>query len=529
MALLGLACGLDTSGLADHAVTSTPGSDGSSSTTSDTSETSIPLTTGGMPTTSGAPATMTGTDDSTAPATSEGTGAGTTATSEDSGSSTTGAPTTCGNGVLDDDEECDDGNPRSDDACDSTCERTIRELVTGGGHTCILLKDGGLRCWGYNLYGQLGRGDTENIGDEPGEMPPPEVELGEAVEQVALGIDHTCVILTDGLVRCWGENAGGVLGYGHSYDIGDDPGEMPPDIVNLGGAVDLLAGGYDHMCARNLGGDVRCWGRNLDGELGIGNTESIGDEPGEMPPAVIDIGGAPTQLALGGSHSCALFNGGAVRCWGSNNRAALGHDFPDHIGDDPGEMPPANSDVPPAIAIMAAGSWRTCGLFGLTVRCWGGSSDGNLGNEGGGDVQCPTYQCGAHTTCCLGDDPGELPPTYIEIDGAAVHLAMSRYHTCVIMDDGAVRCWGRGDTGQLGYGNTNDLGDNPGEMPTAVVDLGGEPAVRLSAGHDHTCALMRSGSVRCWGGAIVGQTGAGTNQPIGDEPGEMPPPIVPLF
>jgi len=461
--------------------------------------------------------------------TSEGTTTATDDTAATLDTSTTTEPSACGNGALDADEECDDGDMQSNDGCDASCTRTIRSLVTGGNHTCALLASGAVRCWGYNISGQLGRGDVENIGDEPGEMPPQDVEIGGTVGQLATGINHTCALLAGGAVRCWGENQPGVLGYGHIFNIGDQAGEMPPDDVDLGAPVELLSAGFSHTCARLVGGEVRCWGANNSGQLGIGSKENLGDDPGEMPPPAAELGGVPIQLEMGSAHSCALFNGGAVRCWGNNFTGELAHDYPNDLGDTPGEMPPTNVDIGgAALQLVSDRTHRTCAILDGAVRCWGAGRHGELGN-GGGLALCPQGACWDHSSCCIGDELDEMPPQGLELSAPAIHLAMGYAHSCAILLGGEVRCWGEGYSGKLGQGHTQDIGDDPGEMPPPIVDLGGEPAVQLSAGYEHSCALMRSGSVLCWGGNSVGQLGRDDNATIGDEPGEMPPPPVSLF
>jgi hypothetical protein len=126
--------------------------------------------------------------------------------------------------------------------------------------------------------------------------------------------------------------------------LGDEPGDMPPPIVPVGGTVKQIATGTTHSCALLDTGAVRCWGRGEDGKLGYGNTDSVGDEPGEMPPPDVPVGGMVIQIAASFSNTCALMDTGAVRCWGDSSDGALGYIRYGSIGDDVGEMPPI--DVP---------------------------------------------------------------------------------------------------------------------------------------------------------------------------------------
>jgi alpha-tubulin suppressor-like RCC1 family protein len=169
----------------------------------------------------------------------------------------------------------------------------VTQLFAGGDNTCTMHEDGRLRCWGRNLEGQLGNGNTEELGNDPGEMPPPFVDVapGFLILDVVIGARHICVLTSADDVRCWGGNAYGQLGDGTINNRGDGPGEMPPPAVDLGGPVASLAmsaNGY-HTCAVLQDNTVRCWGRGDDGALGYGSTAHVGDAPGEMPPPPVPV------------------------------------------------------------------------------------------------------------------------------------------------------------------------------------------------------------------------------------------------
>lgn len=340
-------------------------------------------------------------------------------------------------------------------------------------HVCARLTSGAARCWGSGQMLGLGLDSTEAVGDDETPASAGDVNLGGAsLSAISVTRGHTCALLNTQDVRCWGDGSVGQLGNGGLSFIGDDPGELPiATDVNLGGSgvVEISSGslaGFGYNCARLSSGDVRCWGENGAGQLGYGNMDRLGEEPGDLPlTANVNITGASgasvVQLALGGGHSCALLDNGAVRCWGDNLDGQLGIGGTDNVGDGPGEMPPA---------------------------------DVNLGGA------------------------------------SAVQIAAGRDHACAILTTGAVRCWGSGGSGRLGTGGTQTLGDNPGELPlTTDADLGGTRAVQIAAGDFHTCALLEDDSVRCWGFGGDGQLGYGNTQNIGDGPGEMPPPPVPVL
>jgi cysteine-rich repeat protein len=215
-------------------------------------------------------------------------------------------------------------------------------LTSGKYHSCALFNDGSMKCWGYNYSGQLGLGNTTNHGAAPGQMGDNLLTVsfatGKKVQAITAGNAHSCALLTDGNVKCWGYNAYGQLGLGTISNRGDGPGEMGDNLpsVDLGTgktAVAIAAGQY-HTCALLNDGSVKCWGYNVYGQLGVGGTSHRGDGPGEMGDnlPVVDLGVGKTALAIeaGLDHTCALLNDGSVKCWGYNvyGQLGLGDTFP---------------------------------------------------------------------------------------------------------------------------------------------------------------------------------------------------------
>ncbi|RYE87789.1 MAG: hypothetical protein EOO75_14045, partial [Myxococcales bacterium] len=160
----------------------------------------------------------------------------------------------------------------------------------GDYHACVILDAGTVKCWGGNSRGQLGLGDTQNRGDQAVEMGDalPFVELGAGLtaQAIVAGSGHTCALLNDQTVKCWGWNVAGQLGLGDAEDRGDKPGEMgdalPAVDLGAGAKVTRLAASGSHTCAVLSDGSLRCWGFNASGQLGLGDTSNRGDEPGEM-------------------------------------------------------------------------------------------------------------------------------------------------------------------------------------------------------------------------------------------------------
>jgi len=135
---------------------------------------------------------------------------------------------------------------------------TVVEVAAGSYHTCARLEDGATRavkCWGWNDYGQLGLGDVNDQGDQGGEMGSSlravQLGTGRSAMALALGSSHSCALLDDASVKCWGDNYRGQLGLGDTLDRGNEGGEMDDSLpaVDLGGAVVQIVAGYYHTCA----------------------------------------------------------------------------------------------------------------------------------------------------------------------------------------------------------------------------------------------------------------------------------------
>jgi alpha-tubulin suppressor-like RCC1 family protein len=377
----------------------------------------------------------------------------------------------------------------------------VVQLVAGQSHTCALLDTGAVRCWGRALNGQLGYGNTTDIGDNETPASGGDVTVGGTVTQLAAGSDHTCALLNTGAVRCWGLGSSGQLGYGNTNNIGDNETPASAGDVTVGGTVTQLAAGIEHTCALLNTGAVRCWGLGLYGQLGYGNSNSVGDNETPASAGDVTVGGTATQLAAGGGHSCARLNYGGVRCWGRGFDGQLGYGNTNSIGDN--ETPASAGDVTVGgtVTQLAAGYSHTCALLNSNaVRCWGWGLSGQLGyaNENS-----------------IGDNETPASAGDVNVGGPVSRVVAAFLHTCALLDTGAVRCWGAGDSGTLGYGNTNDIGDNETPSSAGSVTVGGAVS-ELAAGAGHNCALLETAAVRCWGEGADGKLGYANTNDIGD-------------
>jgi alpha-tubulin suppressor-like RCC1 family protein len=391
-------------------------------------------------------------------------------------------------GVLDADEilGCMDSTANNynseatdeDGSCDYDLDDDgVGSITAGGAHTCAILDNGSVSCWGRNNQGQLGDGTTINQ-----TIPTQTTSLGEGRSAVAITVGdfHTCAILDDGSVACWGKNNFGQLGDGTNTDR-----DTPTQTSSLGTDRTAIAitAGYYHTCAILDDGSVSCWGQNLFGQLGDGTTND-----GNTPTQTSSLGTDRTAIAItaGVVHTCAILDDGSVSCWGYNLRGQLGHGTTTSRN-----IPTQTSSLGTdrtAIAITA-GYWHTCAILDDgSVSCWGRNNHGQLGDGTNNTRYTPTQ------TSSLGEGR------------TAVAITAGIDHICAILDDGSVSCWGYNGQGQLGDGTTTSR-----NTPTQTSSLGTDRIVfAITAGSYHTCAILDDGSVSCWGNNGQGQLGDGT-------------------
>ncbi len=423
----------------------------------------------------------------------------------------------------------------SADAADGNASpnRWIR-ISTGTWSTCAVRSDGALKCWGYNTWGQLGLGDRQHRGDALNEMGSalPFVDLGRgtSVVDVSVGFNHACALLSDGRIKCWGHNNHGQLGV-PGDDRGDDPDEMGDALP----AVDLGRGhtalrvftGEDHTCAILEDQRVKCWGTS--GLLGTGDGESRGVKPGDMgdalPYADLGTGRRALALGIGPQRSCAVLDNYQLKCWGE--RAVCGTGEASSWGLRPGEM----GDALPAIDVgegrtvteVVDGLMHMCALLDdHSVKCWGHRAALNDGILGRPIVSSSTD--GYTDYICEPTEPRTSPPTLLGSFSRVTTISTRAYSTCAVFENRRVKCWGPNRFGELGLGDTQNRGDDAAEMGDALpfVDLGDGRQIRqLSVGTFFACALLDNDRVKCWGWNKFGELGLGDTQNRGDDAAEM--------
>lgn len=261
--------------------------------------------------------------------------------------------------------------------------------------------------------------------------------------------------MTDGTVQCWGHGASGKFGYGNVRDIGDDETPASAGLVSVGAEVSQISAGGSHTCALLPTDAVKCWGEGANGALGYGNTDSIGDDETPALEGDVNVGGDVVEIAAGGSHTCALLTTGDVRCWGAGDRGQLGYANTENIGDTEAPASAGNVNVGAKVAQVVAGNNVTCALrVDGDVTCWGDGAYGALGYA---------------NTENIGDDEEPASAGTVDVGGKVVQLAVRESHVCALLATDSVRCWGRNNLGQLGYGNTNNIGDD--ETPASAGDV----------------------------------------------------------
>ena len=252
-------------------------------------------------------------------------------------------------------------------------------------------------------------------------------------------------------------------------------------------------------------GSVKCWGGGGLGQLGQGNPNSIGYAANQMgdslAPIALGTGRAATAVTAGGGYTGALLDNGGVKCWGYGGDGRLGQGNPNSIGDASNEM--GDNLVPIAMGTgrtataVTVGNGRSCALLDNgTVKCWGSGLFGRLGQGNTNSIGNAPNQ--------MGDN---LAPIALGTGRTATAVTVGNAQSCALLDNGTVKCWGGGASGQLGQGNPNSIGNAPNQMGDnlAPVPLGaGRTATAVTAGDAHTCASLDNGTVKCWAPAVGG-------------------------
>jgi len=391
--------------------------------------------------------------------------------------------------------------------------RPYVDACGGDDFTCGVQGNGVPLCWGGSTWGELGdealwgyKDDTGaftatsimGIGSPgsftgPGNswvptsvtvssiyvgMVMPLGSVTEKVKDLACRKGHACVLLPpDGVVKCWGTSGTGSL----------TPKIPPTAVAGISSAISIGTG-WASSCAviasdpSKQVGSVKCWGSNLS--FALGNTDT--SDAGQTVP--VEVGGISTAVMVspGGSHTCALLENGDVMCWGSNESGQLAT----------GSKVPSVNSVPQRVGVsnatwLASGQNHVCAATSDgSVWCWGYNGYGQLGN-------------GLSGPGILAYTPGKVS-SLKPVRTGTHSIAAGAVHTCAVHSDGTVSCWGYDEYGQTGDPSNFMLGGTT-TVPHQVAGI--STAVKVIAGDYHTCALLNDMTMKCWGYALAGQLG----------------------
>lgn len=255
------------------------------------------------------------------------------------------------------------------------------EISAGVSHACALLTNGAVKCWGNNSFGQLGDGTTSSSVTNT----PVDADLPEGATAIATGSLFTCALTTVGGVKCWGDNVFGQLGDG-TIEQRSLPAQVSGLTSGVGGIGAGGGGSFGHACALLAAGGAMCWGNNEYGQLGD-DRDCRNPEVCSIPIAVLDISEHLSAISGGSLFTCALTDGGAVKCWGHNDVGQLGDGL--SCGGLCGR--PLNViGLSSGVTAIATGSSHACASLAAGIRCWGNNFDGQAGDGGKCGTSCPS-------------------------------------------------------------------------------------------------------------------------------------------
>jgi alpha-tubulin suppressor-like RCC1 family protein len=322
-----------------------------------------------------------------------------------------------------------------------------------------------------NNYGQLGNGAVSPDRCQqvlPCSTTPVKVTGLSGVRALSASQGHTCALLSDGTVFCWGHNDAGQLGIPPKVCSQIYPCSSTPVVVAGLSGVTAVATGGQHTCALLSDTTVRCWGDNTYGQLG----DNAAQKNSLKPVTVVTASGAPlagvTAISAGDAFSCALLSGGSVVCWGGGpGFAELGALMDTDAAQSEAQTPQPVTWVTGAVAIASSVHSSTCVITTAgTVECWGTAAGGGANMPAVGDLTgvkavAPAYQspCAlltAGTVSCWGVWPQgtEDHPTPVSGLTDVTAVVTTDENACALSSDGRVSCWGSGQNGTLGDGTT---------------------------------------------------------------------------
>ena len=406
------------------------------------------------------------------------------------------------------------GYETTSNVCRQCTTGNLASLSAAKNHSC-LIDVSTLKCWGNNANSKLGNGNTTQY------TFPQSITISSFTPlQVAAGSDFTCALGTvssNKEIRCAGNNSVGQLGRStgatNTYSTAINFSGRTPVAVSVSKFGQFGCAILNDSGA-GTAGHVHCWGGNTSGQLGNGSTTTpapTGSVATVSSGAFVGGNKNIFALGIGYEHACAIQNQSssvnAVYCWGNGSEGKLGNNS---SGNSTTPVAVESSQLGTNVLQVVAGYSHTCALrSGGDVYCWGDNSLGQLGIGSTTSSQAPAQVTG-------------LP-------SPAVQLTAGSNHTCALLNDYSVHCWGWGTSGQLGVGSvtaTDGSADdcNPAsgavnvifckKSPTGITFPSTATVVSISAGEFHTCAMSIEGTSYCWGDNSSGQLGTSSNQQV---------------
>jgi alpha-tubulin suppressor-like RCC1 family protein len=375
------------------------------------------------------------------------------------------------------------------------------QIASGEGHSCAVTSAGLVQCWGTGTSGQLGSGVANSNVPRPlttGALP-----AGTFFQEVTAGTNFSCGLTTSGDVYCWGANESGQLGNNTMTSSAGPLAVVTSGIANYKGFRKVKAGGR-HACALHADGDLYCWGYNLYGQLG-NNTTTSSLVPVKVRTDLVSGVGHWLDFDVGDMHTCALDGLGRVFCWGYGALGRLGNGFAAN------QLLPVATDTTSDTTIfspdsrvvgLAVGAAHGCALMsGLgspagnannMAVCWGQGADGRLGNSATNDYMTPTP---VSANAVIASYKG-----FLSIDAGDAH-------TCALSLQGTTYCWGNNSYGRIGNNDTTSRLSPTATIFTGISDFAS--VLSVSAGGTFTCAVGSDSDSYCWGEGDLGEIGNG--------------------
>lgn len=359
--------------------------------------------------------------------------------------------------------------------------RTLQSLSSHQDSNCLVTTTGNIKCWGGNDFGQLGEGIALIVGDGTKAFKniPITVANVATAKQVAMGYNHACAILQNGVVSCWGDNNNGQLGDGTQTTR-----LQATAVTGLTAKVTQLALSYQSTCALLETGNIQCWGSNSQGELGLGENQK--KTVRKITPTSVTIGSdlKAKRLVAGKNHFCAISQNDSVYCWGNNDFGQLGqNDVVTRY------QPVLVTALTGTVQQLEVGVNHSCAARTNDLYCWGNNNKGQLGNNAQTDYT-PV-------------------PVAVSLTGTVADLALGKEHSCAVLTDNRTFCWGSRQAGQTTQAVSATVVD---KIPVQIASFTGKR--RLSAGDFHSCTIEgidASLAVKCWGKNDLGQLGDGSS------------------